>query len=91
MLRGEVKKIAQERREAIKDLLKIMESFLIKSQWFAGEEVTIADFSYLANVATIKASKGFFHKFVHSSGLMDLFSKALFYISLTFDFFLLKF
>lgn len=56
MLRGEVKKIAQERREAIKDFLKIMESFLIKSQWFAGDEVTIADFSYLANVATIKVS-----------------------------------
>lgn len=57
MLRGEVKKIAQERREAIKDLLKIMESFLIKSQWFAGDELTVADFSYLANVATIKVNE----------------------------------
>lgn len=62
MLRGEVKKIAQERRDAIKDLLKIMESFLIKSQWFAGDEVTIADFSYLANVATIKVNKIIFEE-----------------------------
>lgn len=57
MLRGEVKKIPTERREAIKDLMKIMESFLINSKWFAGDDVTIADFSYLANVATIKVIK----------------------------------
>lgn len=62
MLRGEVKKIAQERREAVKDYLKIMESFLIKSEWFAGDEVTIADFSCLANVATIKVNKIIVHK-----------------------------
>ncbi|XP_037030114.1 glutathione S-transferase 1-like [Bradysia coprophila] len=55
VLRGEVKKIESDRREAVKDFLKILESFLLKSEWFAGDEVTIADFSYLANVATIKA------------------------------------
>lgn len=49
-----MKKIASDRREAIKDFLKILESFLMESEWFAGDEVTIADFSYLANVATIK-------------------------------------
>lgn len=49
-----MKKITNDRRDAIKDLLKIMESFLVKSEWIAGDEVTIADFSYLANVATIK-------------------------------------
>lgn len=49
-----MKKITNERREAIRDLLRTMESFLLKSKWFAGDEVTIADFSYLANVATIK-------------------------------------
>lgn len=60
MLRGEVKTIPNDRREAIKDFLKILESFLMKSEWFAGDEVTIADFSYLANVATIKVNADFF-------------------------------
>ncbi|KAJ6638726.1 Glutathione S-transferase 1 [Pseudolycoriella hygida] len=54
VLYGGAKKISKERREAIKDLLKTIESFLMKSKWIAGDEVTIADFSYLANVATIK-------------------------------------
>lgn len=39
-----------------------MESFLVKSQWFGGDEVAIADFSYLANVATIKVIQCFNHK-----------------------------
>lgn len=56
VLRGDVKTITNDRREAIKDLLKIMESFLVNSKWFAGDEVTIADFSYLSNVATIKVN-----------------------------------
>lgn len=57
VLRTGVKKVPQERREAIKDMLKTMESFLGKSKWFAGDEVTIADFSFLANAATIKVFK----------------------------------
>lgn len=54
VLRGGVKSISSDRREAIKDLLNTLESFLVKTKWFGGDEVTIADFSYLANVATIK-------------------------------------
>lgn len=38
----------------MKILLNKMESFLLNSDWFAGDDVTIADFSFLANVATIK-------------------------------------
>lgn len=54
MLRSGVKKISQDRREAVKVLLNNFESFLEKSDWFAGDELTIADFVILANVATIK-------------------------------------
>lgn len=49
-----MKKITQDHREAIKQLLKTMESFLENSKWVAGDEVTIADFSFLSSVATIK-------------------------------------
>lgn len=52
------KKISLECREAIKILLNTMESFLLKSDWFAGDDLTIADFSFLASVATIKVRSG---------------------------------
>lgn len=51
--RGE-RKISKDRREAIKVLLNTMETFLLKSNWFAGDDLSIADFSFLANVETIK-------------------------------------
>lgn len=54
MLRAGVKKISPDRREAVKVLLNSLESFLEQSEWFAGDEITIADLSILANVATIK-------------------------------------
>lgn len=54
MLRAGVKKISSDRREAVKVLLNSLESFLTNSEWFAGDELTIADMAVLANIATIK-------------------------------------
>lgn len=54
MLRAGVKKISQDRREAVKVLLNSLESFLEKSEWFAGDELTVADLAILASVGTIK-------------------------------------
>lgn len=48
------KKIPKDRREAIKTWLDTMESFLLTSDWFAGDDLTIADFFFLANIETIK-------------------------------------
>lgn len=62
MLRAGVKKISQDRREAVKVLLNTLESFLEKSEWFAGDELTIADLAILANVATIKVLKYSFYR-----------------------------
>lgn len=54
MLRAGVKKISQDRREAIKVWLNTLESFLEKSEWFAGDELSIADLSLLSSVASVK-------------------------------------
>jgi len=55
VLRAGAKTISKERRDAVKTLLQSFESFLEKSEWFAGEEITLADVTILANVASIKA------------------------------------
>lgn len=54
MLRAGVKKIAQERRDVIIAWLSSIELFLTQSHWIAGEELTIADFTFLAHVASAK-------------------------------------
>lgn len=41
-------------REGLKNLLQNLEVLLQSSAYFAGDELTIADFGFLANVATIK-------------------------------------
>lgn len=48
------RKLLPNRCEGVKILLEKMESFLLNSDWFAGDDITIADFSFLASVATIK-------------------------------------
>lgn len=58
MLRAGVKKISQDKREAVKVLLNSLESFLVK-EWFAGDELSIADLAILANVGTIKVCSKF--------------------------------
>lgn len=42
------------RREGLKTLLQNLEVLLQTSKYFAGDELTIADFGFLANVATVK-------------------------------------
>lgn len=56
VLRAGAKKISQDRREAVRVLLNTLNAFLENSEWFAGDELTIADLAILANVATIKVS-----------------------------------
>lgn len=46
----------EEVRESIKTLLSNIETLLTQSKYFAGDEVTLADFALLANVETIKVS-----------------------------------
>lgn len=54
VLRSGVKKIAPAAREGIKMLLSTLDSFLYNSEWFAGDEMTVADLAILASVGTIK-------------------------------------
>lgn len=54
MLRSGAKKISPAAREAIKMLLSTLDSFLYKSEWFAGDQLTLADLAILASVGTIK-------------------------------------
>lgn len=54
MLRAGVKKIAQERRDGIIAWLSAIELFLGQSKWIAGDDLTIADFTFLAHVASAK-------------------------------------
>ena len=52
-----VKKIPKQNREKLFDTLNVLESFLAKSKWFAGDELTIADFSILGTITTVKVSR----------------------------------
>jgi glutathione S-transferase len=46
--------VAPMHREGLKTLLQNLEVLLQNSEYFAGNELTIADFGFLANVATVK-------------------------------------
>jgi len=48
------KKIPDEYRERLVNTLNTLDSFLADDQWIAGENVTIADYSVLATVTTVK-------------------------------------
>lgn len=54
-----LKKIPAESREKLVNTLDVLDGFLSNSQWFAGNEVTIADFSILGTVTTVKVRKDF--------------------------------
>jgi glutathione S-transferase len=53
-LRSGAKKISPAAREDIKMLLSTLDSFLYKTEWFAGDEMSLADLAILASVGTIK-------------------------------------
>lgn len=56
MLRAGVKKIAPDRRDAIIAWLSSTDMFLGQSKWIAGDELTIADFTFLAHIASAKVT-----------------------------------
>ncbi|KAJ6634891.1 Glutathione S-transferase 1-1 [Pseudolycoriella hygida] len=63
VLRAGVKKIPQERRDVILAWLNSIELFLGQSKWIAGDDLSIADFTFLAHVASAKAFGVSFDKF----------------------------
>ncbi|XP_037039433.1 glutathione S-transferase 1-1-like [Bradysia coprophila] len=63
VLRAGVKKISKDRRDTIITWLNAIELFLGQSQWIAGDEITIADFTFLAHVASAKAFGVDFNQF----------------------------
>ncbi|XP_070509740.1 glutathione S-transferase 1-1-like [Chironomus tepperi] len=54
ILRVGVKRVPNEVRENIESVLSTLDSFLINSNWFAGDELTLADFAFLPSVESIK-------------------------------------
>lgn len=46
-------KIPKEKKEKLKKVLNTLNSFLDHSEWFAGENPTLADFSILSNIIII--------------------------------------
>uniref|UniRef100_F4MI67 glutathione transferase n=1 Tax=Chironomus riparius TaxID=315576 RepID=F4MI67_9DIPT len=71
VLRSGVKKIPSVAREDIKILLNTLDSFLDKSEWFAGDEMTIADLAILASVGTIKCWGVNFKEFPKLNGWFE--------------------
>lgn len=49
-------KVPDEKRENMKNVLSTLNSFLDGTDWIAGENVTIADFSVLSNIIVILVS-----------------------------------
>jgi glutathione S-transferase len=52
-----VKKIDQQRRDDLKAVMGKLDTFLERSEWFGGEELSLADIAFLANVGTVKVRK----------------------------------
>lgn len=72
-----MKKISDENRERLVNSLIILESFLNSSKWIAGNKITIADFSVLGSITSLKVDKHFF--FVKNHSKKILFSQELGY------------
>lgn len=49
-----LKKIPAENRQKLVNTLNVLDGFLSKSKWLAGNEITIADFSILGTITTVK-------------------------------------
>ncbi|KAG4077457.1 hypothetical protein HA402_002884 [Bradysia odoriphaga] len=50
---GEIAAIIPQARDAVINTVKVFETFLENSKWIAGDNLTISDFSALANISTI--------------------------------------
>lgn len=51
--------IPQETKDAIWEVFKTLDEFLQQSEYFAGENLTIADFSIVASVSSLNVSYNF--------------------------------
>lgn len=51
-----MKRIDQQTRDDVFATLAKLNSFLEKSEWFAGDELSLADLGFLASVGTIKVN-----------------------------------
>lgn len=56
MLYKSAKKIPDESREKLINTLAVLDGFLHKTKWFAGNDITIADFAILGTITTVKVS-----------------------------------
>lgn len=56
MLYKGAKKIPDENREKLTSTLSFLDGLLGTTKWFAGDEMTIADFAILGTITTVKVS-----------------------------------
>lgn len=49
-----LKSIPDEMREKLAATLTVLDGFLSQNKWFAGSNITIADFSILGTITTVK-------------------------------------
>lgn len=56
-----IKKIPTENREKLVNTLNVLDGFLSQSKWIAGNEKTIADFSVLGTITTVKVFDNLFY------------------------------
>lgn len=56
LLFGASTTIPQAQKDQINESMKSLESFLVGREWIAGDNVTIADLSFLAGLATLVVS-----------------------------------
>lgn len=56
MLYKSAKKIPDENREKLSNTFDILDGFLHKTKWFAGDDITIADFAIVGTITTVKVS-----------------------------------
>ena len=47
------KSIKQEARDKFTDCFKVLDGYLEESKWIAGDNLTIADISFLATIVTV--------------------------------------
>lgn len=56
MLYQGLKEIPTEKRETLEKTLTVLDGFLSNSKWFAGNNITIADYAILGTITTVKVS-----------------------------------
>lgn len=54
--------VSKAQRDKITEILNNLESFLANRKWFAGDEISIADFAILPSVTTFKVCDFYFRR-----------------------------